>query len=142
MALKITILVDNPKSWILPFAKRLVQLLKMRGHIARLVHESKKIPYGDIAVFLSSEEIVSKKILRKNKHNIVPHSSKLPKGRGWSPLTWQILAGKNKIANTLLKRSKNQIVELYTFKSLWFFMDMSYWKKSEKYKEKSILSWF
>ena len=33
----------------------------------------------------------------KNVHNIVIHESDLPKGRGWSPLIWQVLEGRNKI---------------------------------------------
>ena len=32
-----------------------------------------------------------------NKNNIVVHASDLPKGRGFSPMSWQILEGKNKI---------------------------------------------
>ena len=30
-------------------------------------------------------------------HNIVIHASDLPSGKGWSPLTWQVLEGKNSI---------------------------------------------
>jgi methionyl-tRNA formyltransferase len=46
---------------------------------------------------LCCEKIVKPNVLRLNKHNIVIHESALPKGKGWSPLTWQILEGKNKI---------------------------------------------
>jgi methionyl-tRNA formyltransferase len=33
----------------------------------------------------------------------VVHESDLPQGKGWSPLTWQILEGKNRIPVTLLE---------------------------------------
>jgi len=41
--------------------------------------------------------------LHLNKYNLVVHESALPKGKGWSPLTWQIIEGKNKIPITLFE---------------------------------------
>lgn len=41
--------------------------------------------------------------LSHNAHNLVVHSSALPHGRGWSPITWQILEGKNEIPTTLIE---------------------------------------
>ena len=40
-------------------------------------------------------KIIEKEFLSKHKHNIAVHESSLPKGRGWAPLFWQILEGKN-----------------------------------------------
>ena len=40
-------------------------------------------------------------------HNLVVHESNLPKGKGWSPLTWQILEGKNKIPITLFEANSD-----------------------------------
>ena len=40
---------------------------------------------------------------KKNSINLVVHESALPKGRGWSPLTWQILEGINEIPISLLE---------------------------------------
>jgi len=34
---------------------------------------------------------------------LVVHESDLPRGKGWSPLTWQILEGQNRIPITLLE---------------------------------------
>lgn len=45
-------------------------------------------------------------ILKLYKHNLVVHESALPKGKGWSPLTWQILEGKNCIPVTLLEATE------------------------------------
>src|SRR6185503_17183140 len=102
----ITIVVDNPRSWILPSAKKLLTTLRSMKHRARLVHTHTAIPRGDLAVFLGCEKIVRPETLAKNKHNIVVHESKLPKGRGMSPLTWQILEGKSKIPITLFEVSE------------------------------------
>lgn len=35
------------------------------------------------------------------------HESALPQGKGWSPLTWQILEGKNEIPITLLEAEES-----------------------------------
>ena len=98
----ITILVDNKTSWIVPYAELLVKELSS-DHDIQLVHESKQIPTGDIACFLSCENIIKKEIRARNKHNLVVHESALPQGKGWSPMTWQILEGKNEIPMTLFE---------------------------------------
>lgn len=37
------------------------------------------------------------------KHTLVVHGSDLPKGRGWAPMAWQLLEGKNRIPVTLFE---------------------------------------
>lgn len=41
--------------------------------------------------------------MRLNKHNIVVHASDLPQGKGWSPMSWQILEGRDVIPITLFE---------------------------------------
>jgi methionyl-tRNA formyltransferase len=41
-----------------------------------------------------------------HKHNLVIHESDLPRGKGWSPLTWQVLEGKESIPITLFEASE------------------------------------
>lgn len=100
--MKISILVDNPKSWALSHAEKLLEILK-KDFDAKLIHFQKEIEGGDVAIFLSCESLVKRDVLNKNKHNLVVHASALPKGKGWSPLTWQILEGKNEIPLTLFE---------------------------------------
>lgn len=45
-------------------------------------------------------------ILAQFRHNLVVHESDLPQGRGWSPLTWQILEGKKRVAVTLFEAAE------------------------------------
>lgn len=110
----INILVDNPNSWIMPFAQDFSQGLTAQ-HQVNFVDQQDKLIAGEIAIFLSCEQIVAKENLAKNKHNLVVHASALPQGRGWSPLTWQILEGKNSIPLTLFeaeeKVDRGQIYE-------------------------------
>lgn len=46
---------------------------------------------------------MEKGLLKKYRNNLVVHESDLPSGKGWSPLTWQILEGKKKIPAVLLE---------------------------------------
>ena len=96
-------ILTNKKSWIVPYAEKLVNLLRKRKNNVELVFSENKIKRGDILIILSWEKILSKKILNFHKNNLIVHGSALPKGRGWSPLTWQILEGKNKIPITLFE---------------------------------------
>jgi len=94
--LKISILVDNPDSWIIPFAENIQKRLA-KQHDANLYFNTRDIPEGNILFLLGCTSIVSHEILKKNTHNLVIHESDLPKGRGWSPVSWQVLEGKNRI---------------------------------------------
>ncbi|MES2394593.1 MAG: formyltransferase family protein [Bacteroidota bacterium] len=100
----IQILVDNPKSWIVPYSQKLKTELENKGFLCKLIHQHNDIEKGDILILLSCEKILEN--LTLNKYNLVVHESELPKGKGWSPLTWQILEGKNKIPVTLFQANE------------------------------------
>jgi methionyl-tRNA formyltransferase len=101
--MKISIVVDNPRSWFVPFAEKLKENLGQFGTVD-LLSDAKKIPHlNDVAFLLSCEKKVTSEILERSRSNIVVHASELPKGKGMSPLTWQILQGKNRIPITLLE---------------------------------------
>ena len=72
--------------------------------MCNLTNDYKKVSTGDLLILLSCENILKK--LNLNKFNIVVHESDLPLGRGWSPLTHQILEGKNEITVTLFEASE------------------------------------
>ncbi len=99
---KITILSDH-NSWINEFIPKLILDTQNMGHEVSWIHELEAMPKTDILFILSFSKIVPTKILIKHKHNLVVHESNLPKGRGWSPVTWQVLKGKTKIPVTLFE---------------------------------------
>lgn len=101
--MKITLLVDNINSWYYPHAQNLKTELEKLDNEVFLVNSTDEIQIGDLAFFLSCEKIIKKDVRDKNKHNLVVHSSDLPSGKGWSPMTWTILEGENKIINTLFE---------------------------------------
>lgn len=101
--LTITLLVDNPRSWFMPYALELVSELKASGHVVWLLADAETIPTGDIAFFLSCEHIILKRIRERNTYNLVAHSSDLPRGRGWSPLTWEVLGDASTLMTVLFE---------------------------------------
>lgn len=105
MKLKIFILTDE-KSWIYPYLKVLVKKLLLKGHSAKIIHERGE-ERSNLSFFLSYSKIASKKSLAFSDNNIVIHGSDLPKGRGWSPWSWQILAGQNSLCLSLFEATNS-----------------------------------
>ena len=74
----------------------------------KIINNHKKIKKNtDITAILSYYNIIPEKFLENSKHNIVGHESDLQKGRGFSPLYWQIINGANKITFSLFSVLKN-----------------------------------
>lgn len=58
---------------------------------------------GDLLFLISCNSIVTAALRARYRHSLVVHASDLAEGRGWSPLIWQILEGRQDIAVTLLE---------------------------------------
>lgn len=112
----ITILTDNQKSWFIPFGHILKSKLVDLGLDVVYVYNKNEIRQGDICFLLSCSRIVEENYLKRNKNNIVVHASDLPKGKGFSPMQWQILEGKNEIILTLFEVVKEVDAGPYYFK--------------------------
>lgn len=106
MSLHITIFSDSD-SWINAYIPELARELEKEGHSISIVHSVDEILFGDLVFYLGCGQIVPSEILKRNKHNIVVHESDLPKGKGWSPLTWQILEGENEIPICLFEAAES-----------------------------------
>lgn len=100
--LLITVCSDSG-SWINPWIASLVTEWSLQGHQCSWVHEAEEAPGGTICFYLGYGRIVAKGLLAKYRNNLVVHESDVPSGKGWSPLTWQILEGKNKIPAVLME---------------------------------------
>ncbi|MEK0413631.1 MAG: Bifunctional polymyxin resistance protein ArnA [Bacteroidota bacterium] len=100
--MKITILTDNPNSWILPYVEDLKKELS-RLHEIEHVFKTSDIIGGDIMLVLSCEKLLKIEHLKLHKSNVVVHPSKVPLGKGWSPLAWQVLEGLDKIPVSLFE---------------------------------------
>ena len=103
MRKKIAILTSK-SSWFVPYAKKLVKVISKKGFVCRLFYRYEDIGEGyEIVFILSYFSIIKKDLLARHRHNIVVHESDLPKGKGWAPLFWQILEGKNSIPVVLFE---------------------------------------
>ena len=91
-----------------PRVESLVSKLS-KQHSVHLCHSAEKVEEGDILFLLGCTKIIGEGILKRNRHNLVVHESDLPKGRGWSPVAWQVSEGKNEIPIVLFEA--NQYVD-------------------------------
>jgi methionyl-tRNA formyltransferase len=99
--MKLQILCDNNNSWIIPYIISYVDIKRNQGLECMFCQTHEEVSEGDVLVLLSCEKLF--KGLHLNKYNLVVHESLLPEGKGWSPLTWQILEGKSGIPVTLFE---------------------------------------
>lgn len=99
---RVTIVVDN-LSWILPYAEELRRGLTNAGERARLVRDHDSIGDGDVAFYLGCVKVTPPAVLARHRRNLVVHASDLPRGRGFSPLSWLVIAGESRIPVCLLE---------------------------------------
>jgi methionyl-tRNA formyltransferase len=93
-------ILTSPKQWFIPYAEKLNKTIKK----SKLFFDHKDINSSfDIVFILSYHKIIEKRYRKFHKHNIVIHSSDLPQGKGWAPLFWQILEGKNEIVFSMFE---------------------------------------
>jgi methionyl-tRNA formyltransferase len=100
--MKITILSDSG-SWKNPFIDRFARNLGQKGYRVSSVHKVNQVRIGDILFILGFFKIVPPEILKRNKINIVVHESALPRGRGWSPMSWLVAEGSREIPLSLFE---------------------------------------
>jgi UDP-2,4-diacetamido-2,4,6-trideoxy-beta-L-altropyranose hydrolase len=90
-------------SWINETVSSMVSAWVEAGHDVCWAHVADSLPGGDILFFLGYEKIVGADVRSRYRNCLVVHASDLPKGRGWSPASWLILEGDNKIPVTLFE---------------------------------------
>ena len=102
--MKINIVMDNKNNWYYPRAAALIKKINKLGHKCFLYQDQKQVSNNsDVTFYLGHEGYISKESRANSRYNIVVHAADLPKGKGMSPSTWQILENKNKITVTLFE---------------------------------------
>lgn len=96
-------IVSDAQSWKNEYIPELIRAWEAQKHDVRWVHQAEAIGPGELAFILGFFEIIPQEALARNRHNLVVHESRLPSGRGWSPMTWQILEGSDRIPLTLFE---------------------------------------
>ena len=98
-------LFDKKNSWISKFInkKKFKDSIKYKYTFS---FNEKKFHNYDIIFILGYTRILKDNFLKRNKLNVVCHESDLPKGKGFSPVQWQIIENKKKIPVCLIEASK------------------------------------
>ena len=94
-------MTDSSNHPIFEYLQNWVKLNSIK-HEVELKTEKTELTGGDILFLISYYKILKSDIRQKFLKTLVIHASDLPAGKGMSPLTWQILEGKNKIIITFV----------------------------------------
>lgn len=100
-------IITDKTSWSESYLDELITDFRNMGHEVVCRYKFDKENSYDFAFLLSCREIIKPEYLALNRHNLVVHASALPQGKGWSPLTWQILEGKSTIPVTLFEAAEH-----------------------------------
>lgn len=103
--LRITVLSDAD-SWLNAHLTELVARWREQGYPVQWVHDSTLISNGDVCFIIGCTRLLKPTDLSRNTYNLVVHESALPEGRGWSPMTWQVLEDRRHIVITLFEAAK------------------------------------
>lgn len=90
-------------SWINTYVAEMVGSWISRGHDVQWVHKAEALKEGDFLFLLGCSQLIDRDVRTLHRHNLVVHASALPEGRGWSPLTWQVLQGAENIPVSLIE---------------------------------------
>lgn len=99
----INLLCDNKNSWFWNYSENFKKELQNKKHKVNICTSENDLVSADISAFISCINIVTSKGLSKSNSNIVCHPSDLPKGKGHSPIAWEILMGVNELTFTLFE---------------------------------------
>ena len=98
---KICFLLDLDNNWLSSYCINYIKKNKNRG--IKIYYNFQKIKNYDYVFVLGYTRILPKILIERNKLVMVIHESNLPKGKGFSPLQWQILKNKKIIKINLIK---------------------------------------
>ena len=101
--MKINILISK-NSWANSYKTEIKKKLKKFSKKISFNHDHKKIKKNtDINIIFSYFKKIQLRYLKYSKYNLVPHESRLPKCKGMSPLSWQLLENKDVIFVSLIE---------------------------------------
>ncbi len=105
MRYKVAFLLDKKNNWFEKYLRNYKFKLKNKYRFF-ISKDYKNIKNKEIVFILSFMKILPVSFLKKNKLNLVVHSSNLPKDRGFAPLTYQVLRNQNKFYTSLIEADK------------------------------------
>ena len=97
--IKSCILLDSKNDWIKPY-------LSSSELNLDIIYDFEKTSNYDVCFLLGFTKILDYKTLYSNCFYLTIHESSLPEGKGFSPVQWQILDGKNSVDVCLIELDK------------------------------------
>ena len=100
--------ISDSSSWINKYIKSYFDSLESDKYKFNWTHDHRDIKgTWDLCFILSYTRIIEPEYLKYSKHNLIVHESNLPQGKGMSPLTWQVIEGKQEIPIVLFEAEKS-----------------------------------
>lgn len=100
---EVVIVLTDVNSWLNKYFEHFDKAVSELGYCLKWQTEPSGVSDAAFCFLLGYTKILSDDILQSSCEFLVVHESALPHGRGWSPLTWQVLEGRVSIPVTLLK---------------------------------------
>lgn len=72
-------------------------------HEVHLCEKRAEVTAGDILFLISCNEIIRADVRGRFARTLVIHASDVPHGRGFAPLNWQVLEGRDRVVVTLME---------------------------------------
>jgi methionyl-tRNA formyltransferase len=92
---------SDPAHPVIPHLRKWVAAMSP-PHETALITRTEDAAGGDVLFLVSASQIVQRDVRSRYRAAVVLHASALPRGRGWSPVVWQILEGAREITVTAL----------------------------------------
>ena len=99
----VTFLLDKNNNWIELFLLNSILIKGNNEYNIKISHNHLEVQSQDIVFILGYTKILNDAFIKSNKLNLVIHESALPKGKGFSPVQWQILEGAKSIPVCLIE---------------------------------------
>lgn len=102
--IKVAFLFDRQNDWISKYILNNKAIESFSNNYSfKYCFSENDINSNEILFILGYTKILSKEVLSRSTLNLVIHESELPKGKGFSPVQWQILEGQNTILVSLIE---------------------------------------
>ena len=100
---KSAIFLIDEDSWLLDYLWGAIRKFSHLGFNLLVTHSLDSCPSADVCVVLGYTQILNSKSRDRFRSVVVVHESPLPKGRGWSPMTWRVLQGNKDMSFTVFE---------------------------------------
>ena len=96
-------IVSDKDSWINDYISKFIDRIAKNKYFLSWEHDIKKVQEGDICFLLGCGQLMSKKVMNRNKINLVVHESLVPSGKVASAWTSWIISGTPSMTSSLFK---------------------------------------